>query len=308
VKTAKNIKLVWKVDWPMRWQYENVTFESAGIDHHSENGSFAVGRRIAKEIFNYEAPETCVYAWVGIKGISTGNMSSSSGVNITPQQLLRVYEPEIIRWLFAKYHHADSFDFGFDDIVPRHYMEFDRNMNNYQGGGMTEYERDYMELAIFERYVPKTAFQTLMTIAPIASFNMEKTAQIIKKTGGNFDESSHGRFEKAKYWLENYAKEKIYKLLDGFNSKHFNSLSREEKDIVSKLHDFLQKDKTESEIQQYLYDIINDVNLTKKENMKRQQHYFKIFYNLLFAKEEGPRLYLYLSAADKRQILTLLQK
>jgi lysyl-tRNA synthetase class 1 len=27
-------KLVWKVDWPMRWQHEGVAFEPAGEDHH----------------------------------------------------------------------------------------------------------------------------------------------------------------------------------------------------------------------------------------------------------------------------------
>ena len=29
-------KLVWKVDWPMRWKHEGVIFEPAGEDHHSK--------------------------------------------------------------------------------------------------------------------------------------------------------------------------------------------------------------------------------------------------------------------------------
>ncbi|MCZ9337284.1 lysine--tRNA ligase, partial [Streptomyces sp. TRM76130] len=28
-------KLVWKVDWPMRWAYEGVVFEPSGVDHSS---------------------------------------------------------------------------------------------------------------------------------------------------------------------------------------------------------------------------------------------------------------------------------
>jgi lysyl-tRNA synthetase class 1 len=28
-------KLVWKVDWPMRWAYEGVVFEASGADHSS---------------------------------------------------------------------------------------------------------------------------------------------------------------------------------------------------------------------------------------------------------------------------------
>jgi len=33
-------KLAWKVDWPMRWAYERVTFEPAGVDHASPGSSF----------------------------------------------------------------------------------------------------------------------------------------------------------------------------------------------------------------------------------------------------------------------------
>ena len=36
-------KLAWKVDWPMRWAYERVTFEPAGVDHASPGSSFTVG-------------------------------------------------------------------------------------------------------------------------------------------------------------------------------------------------------------------------------------------------------------------------
>ena len=40
--------------------------------------------------------------------------------------------------------------------------------------------------------------------------------------------------------------------------------------------------------------------------MLRQQKFFKVFYNLLFGTDMGPRLYLFLSAIDKEQYLYLL--
>ena len=33
LRTAKGVKLLWRVDWPMRWAYEKVDFEPAGKDH-----------------------------------------------------------------------------------------------------------------------------------------------------------------------------------------------------------------------------------------------------------------------------------
>ena len=37
----------------------------------------------------------------------------------------------------------------------------------------------------------------------------------------------------------------------------------------------------DKEVQQFIYDCVNNPNLTKKENMAIQQRYFKIFYNLI---------------------------
>ena len=287
VTTANNIKLVWKVDWPMRWKYENVVFEAAGIDHHSEKGSFAIGRRIIREIFNYPVPETCVYAWNGIKGVCKGNMSSSSGINITPQELLKVYEPEIIRWLFAKYHHTDSFDFGFDDIVARHYTEFDRNIAAYIEGKACEYEKAYMDLALFDKPIIKTPFATISTIAPVVAFDF-------KKSGLSAD--CRERFTKAQYWLENYMHDKIYKMLPKFNTKYYKTLSDSEKNILSLLSSALV-----SGVEKPFYS-------TMKANNANIKRYSAIMNNLLFGRDDGPRLDLYLGAAGKNAVLKLLNQ
>jgi len=48
-------KLAWKVDWPMRWAYERVTFEPAGVDHSSPGSSFTVGGELVS-LFGGEMP------------------------------------------------------------------------------------------------------------------------------------------------------------------------------------------------------------------------------------------------------------
>ena len=44
-------KLVWKVDWPMRWAFEHVDFEPAGMDHATPGSSFTVGHELVEKIF-----------------------------------------------------------------------------------------------------------------------------------------------------------------------------------------------------------------------------------------------------------------
>lgn len=308
VKDA-DVKLVWKVDWAMRWQAENVVFEAAGIDHHADGGSFQVCSRIVREIYGHFPPETACYAWVGIKGISSGNMSSSSGVNITPATCLSIYEPEILRWLYAKYDHLASFDFGFDDTIVRHYTEFDKGVKAYLEGTLTEeYEKAIYELALFKdtKSHNKVSFGTLATIAPLAEFNEGLIKTMLAKAGVEYTPESKERVEKVEYWLAHYQSEKIYKLRNDFNKEYAATLTNDEKSVLKQLHSFLDKEHNEKEIQEFLYQIINDPAKTKKENVLAQQRYFRIFYNMMFGRDDGPRLYLYLAVADKAKIKPLL--
>ena len=41
--------------------------------------------------------------------------------------------------------------------------------------------------------------------------------------------------------------------------------------------------------------------------MARQQKFFKVFYNLMFGQDMGPRLYLFLAAIDKEKYIKLLE-
>ena len=303
IKTANNVKLAWKIDWPMRWQAEKVTFEAAGPDHQTEGGSYQVSSRIAREIFGVEPPMTCTYGWIGVRGMSSDKMSSSKGQNITPATCLEIYEPEIIRYLFAKYDNNAPFEFGFDDTITRHYMEFDRGVKNFLAGEkMEEYDEAVFDLCLFKKTkaADQISFGTLATVAPLANFDHTLIAKMLES------KVDAERINKVKFWLENYAPEKIYKLRDFFNAEFFATLTEKEKETLKSLHGFLQKAYNEKEIQEFLYQIINDPAASKKDNVASQQRYFKIFYNMLFGRDDGPRLYLYLAVADKSQYLKLL--
>lgn len=306
VKEYHNIKLSWKIDWPMRWVYEGVDFEPGGIDHATPNGSYDVAKVIVKEIFGGQAPIFQGYGWLGIQGL--GNMHSSSGNNITPAKLLEIYEPEIIKWLFAKYRPEEAFEFAFNDTVLRHYSEYDKLLAKANKGELNDFEKELIALLFGDEQIKeKTGFGIISSVAPIVDFNLEALEGALAKAGVEFGESSYDRVAKVKNWIETYNPEKKYDLLEGKNVEYFNAMGDEEKAVIKKLHDFVaENDFTESEIQRYLYDIINDENLTKKENIERQKVNFKNMYNLLFGRDDGPRLYLFMAAANKETYLDLL--
>jgi lysyl-tRNA synthetase class 1 len=119
-------KLVWKVDWPMRWAQEDVAFEPAGEDHHAPTGSFTVGRTLVSELYGGEAPDSVVYSFVSMAGAG-GKMSGSVGGAPIPATALDVIEPAIVRWLYVRRLPQQSFAI---DLTPRAvqrlYDEWDR--------------------------------------------------------------------------------------------------------------------------------------------------------------------------------------
>ena len=115
-------KLAWKVDWPMRWAYERVTFEPAGVDHSSPGSSFTVGAELVA-LFGGEMPLHFGYSFVGFSG--SAKMSSSAGGAPTPADALEIFEAPLVRWLYARKRPEQAFKIAFDAEVGRVYDEWD---------------------------------------------------------------------------------------------------------------------------------------------------------------------------------------
>jgi lysyl-tRNA synthetase class 1 len=125
IRSAPGIKLGWRIDWPMRWEYEKVDFEPAGKDHHSQGGSFDTARHVCREVYGRDAPVTFRYDFIGIKG-SVGKISSSSGVVVALPDVLKVYTPQLVRYLFAGTRPGVEFTISFDLDVIKIYEDYDK--------------------------------------------------------------------------------------------------------------------------------------------------------------------------------------
>jgi lysyl-tRNA synthetase class 1 len=218
VREYHNIKLVWKVDWPMRWGYEGVDFEPGGIDHAASSGSFVVSSAVAKKILGVEPPLFVGYGWLSIAGL--GDMHSSTGNNITPDTVLKVYEPDMIRWLFAKYEPKAPFSFNFDDTIIRHYSEFDKGLAQYKNGEADEYNNSVYKLSLIDdNKASKVPFGVLSSVATIVDFNPTAVRDILAKVGVEFKPEDESRLERVKHWITVHQPSKLYKLLTSKNIK-----------------------------------------------------------------------------------------
>ena len=310
-KNDFNCKLAWKIDWPMRWLVEGVDFEPGGKDHASPTGSYQTSRIISEKIFGYEAPLFQGYEFIGIKG-TTGKMSGSSGLNLTPDTLLKLYDPEIILWLYSKTEPTKAFNFCFDDEILRQYFEFDKMMASYLDGTADEHTASIMEGALIEgRKAESVPMQLLVALGSVVDFNIPMLETVFEKIGTPYKHSEFAeRLQRAKFWLEQCSPESVNRLRETRNFEVYEGLSDEEKKEISILFDYLSTDGYSlDDLNTFLYAVPKKVfgeDIDMKTAKTLQGAFFKNVYRLLIDKEKGPRLYLFLYAVDKARYLKLL--
>ena len=304
-------KLNWKVDWPMRWLYEGVDFEPGGKDHATVNGSYDTSKDISREIFGYEPPVFQGYEFIGIRG-TTGKMSGSSGLNLTPGTLLKIYQPEVILWLYAKTEPMKAFDFCFDEGILRQYGEFDRMLSAWREGRADPIVSGIMEAcAIQGREVQPVPMNLLVQFGSVVNFDVALLETVLRKNGTPYSyEQFRDRLERAKYWLEVCAPDQVYRLRTWRNWEVYNSFGELEKKEIDVLFSHLsERDYSLDELNTMIYAVpveVRDAEMDEKARKKAQIPFFRNVYRLLLDREQGPRLYLFLDALDKKEYLHLL--
>ena len=125
LRSTGAVKLPWRIDWPMRWAVEGVDFEPAGKEHHSEGGSFDTAKLTAEEVFNHKPPVTFKYDFIRLKG-GSGKMSGSTGEVVSLSYVLKYYQPEVVRFLFAGTRPNAEFAVSFDLDLLKVYEDYDK--------------------------------------------------------------------------------------------------------------------------------------------------------------------------------------
>jgi lysyl-tRNA synthetase class 1 len=295
----------------MRWLYEGVDFEPGGKDHATAHGSYDTSKDVSKEIFGYEPPLFQGYEFIGIRG-TTGKMSGSSGLNMTPGTLLKIYQPEVLLWLYAKTEPMKAFDLCFDEGILRQYGEFDRMLTKYLDGTADDVVKGIMEsCSIAGRQVQPVPMSLLVQMGSVVNFNVELLETVLRKndTPYTYDQFKD-RLDRAKYWLEVCAPDQVYRLRTWRNWEVYNTLTDEQKaEIALIFKNLTEKDHTLDELNTMIYAVpieVRGVEMNDKEKKKVQMPFFKNVYRLLLDREQGPRLYLFLDALDKKDYLHLL--
>jgi lysyl-tRNA synthetase, class I len=314
-------KLVWKVDWPMRWAYEGVVFEPSGVDHTSPGSSFVVGSQIITEVFGAEPPIGPMYAFVGITGMA--KMSSSHGNVPTPADALQIMEAPVLRWLYARRRPNQSFRVAFDQDVLRLYDEWDALQRRIDHGtappaDATAHGRAVRTatgaLPVTPRPLP---YRTLASVVDITTGDPDQTLRILRDLDpedpiASLDEA-RPRLDCAQHWVTTeLPADQRTQVRTEPDVELLASLTPAERESLRLLLDGLDAHWSLDGLTTLVYGVPKtlaglppDVKPTP-ELKAAQRSYFVLLYRLLVGRDTGPRLPTLLLAVGADRVRKLL--
>ncbi|WBB63944.1 lysine--tRNA ligase [Streptomyces sp. WMMC500] len=313
-------KLVWKVDWPMRWAYEGVVFEPSGVDHHSPGSSWNVGGELVG-IFGWQRPIGPMYAFVGISGMA--KMSSSKGGVPTPAEALEIMEPMLLRWLYARRRPNQSFKVAFDQEIQRTYDEWDAlarkvGAGTAQPGDVAAYERAAGTAAGPLPATPRPLpYRMLASVTDVTAGDDEQTLRILAEADPERPLTSlaevRPRLDKAERWITTQVRaDQRTQVRKDADAELLASLGADERELLRLLLAGLGEHWSLDGLTTLLYGVPKlraglpaDAKPTP-ELKTEQRAFFALLYRLLVGRDTGPRLPTLLLAVGQARVRELL--
>jgi lysyl-tRNA synthetase class 1 len=318
LRKGGDVKLPWRIDWPMRWAFEGVCFEPGGKDHSSAGGSYDTAKQIVGPVYAGTAPEYVAYDFVRLKGFG-GKISSSAGRVTTVADCLRIFEPEMLRWIFASQRPNSEFQISFDLDVIKLYEDYDRAVATAylpDDGSKKDKKRKIVrrtiELSAAAPLRIDTAdeptrvppFRPMSLILQIYDGDIERTQTHYESAGEIATDAERIRFrsraERVWNWILDFAPEEFcYRIRE---TPATEGLEGEPRDVLARLVSILEESPeiTEAELIPHLKTLCDGTSL-------KPQDFYPYAYDLLIEREKGPKLTTLLTTMGTERALPLLR-
>lgn len=314
LRTFKGAKLGWRVDWPMRWNEEKVVFEPGGKDHISPGGSYDTAKLVSKKIYNWDAPITMRYDFVNLKGVP-GKMSSSKGKVISLVDALEVYQPEVLRYIFAGTRPNTEFAISFDLDVNKVYEDYDKTerivwgVDKAKSEDVLAKEKRIYILSQIDGKMPSVmpyqiGFRMMTTLLQTYSGDIDAVIKSLGDVKPEQEAALRRRAQCAWYWIRecapSCAEDFCFALREDGSKADLSgdmlaAVKRVRDEVVPRVGSFA----LDKECQQAMYDIATELGLDAKA-------LFTALYQVLIGKDQGPRLASFMKIIGKEKLQKIL--
>lgn len=313
-------KLVWKVDWPMRWAVEGVDFEPGGADHASPGSSYTVGKEVVKRIYGGRAPSFVAYSFVGVAGMA--KMSSSRGGVPTADDALRVLEAPILRWLYVRRAPKQAFNVEFGPEVVRLYDEWDALGRKAADPAKRDpqvlaWERASSTTTAGRLPTPRVVvpFRTLSSVADVTAGSADLISSTIRDVGHDHDsvDDLEPRLTRAMTWIREFVPPEDRTVVrESPDSERLAALAEQEQQWLRLLLEHLPDERDLAAVTRVVYGVPKlahglDLDASPTEEVKADQKaFFRLLYHLFVGRDRGPRLPTLIVALGPDRVRSLL--
>ncbi len=317
---SDSVKPPWRVDWPMRWHYEQVAFEPGGKEHSAAGGSRDTATDIVREVYEDEPPVYQMYEFVTKEGAKISGSRGEDAFTLT--DLKEVYTPEMVRFLFSETKPSKAFEIPFDEDVFQIYERFDKIEDAYFNPEKMENERKrkhwqrVYELAMVE--VPdekpvRIPFQHASFIAQTVPEDEWKTKAIesLKRTDHvpeDIDdkgiEKVVERLGKAKNWAREHAPEEYrYAINFELPGELQDDLNADQRGAMQLLAEMIEESdfETQDDLDSEIFDVKDESGLETGE-------FFSTAYQVLLSRGQGPRLSRLILSIGEEDVVKILRQ
>ena len=321
------------MDWPAKWTIFNTTCEPAGKDHCTPGGSYDTGLDLCREVYGYQGPIKVAYEWLRL---GDRDMKTSKGIVFTPQEFLKIADPEIIRMLIYQTNPNKHLSLRIEEME-QYYNEYQRIERIFFNLELVSDEEKreikFIYPLICSKQVPnempiQIPFKLLSVLAQLKPILLQdgiyqKAQNYLKNEGieAKLDpnifrkkiEIAHNWITQIKLTIENERDPGIKKKLGG-KIVLFSILLTLTDEIRDKLSD-IQKTALKSflkeieNIEELSNENIRDIMIKIREKLQISANkIFQAFYLVLMGKNKGPRLGSIMEMLNKQWIENRLQE
>jgi lysyl-tRNA synthetase class 1 len=293
-----NAKLYWNLQWCAMWDHFGVTYEEGGKDLLTAGGSRDRANEIYREVWKKDPPIGLVHEFFTTGG---KKMSTSKGLGAAATDLVKVYPPEIVRFLMLRTH-------------PKRHVEFDpagltllKLMDEYDQHGdafLTEPESDRAKTwrlsqvaedpeppGFRVRFSIVADWLQIPSVDPIKEAEKRKDAALTPPERRDLEQ----RIALARVWLERWAPDEArFSVLPTLPAVTLSDAQRRYleavKGLVGKVHD-------PEAMQNELYETAKRVGIVGPDG-KVSRDAFSAIYLAFLGKPSGPKAGWLLTTLD----------
>ncbi|HOX19190.1 MAG TPA: lysine--tRNA ligase, partial [Spirochaetales bacterium] len=264
-------------------------------------------KHVVEDVYGRKPPTTFRYDFIGIKG-TPGKMSSSKGKVVDLYDLLRVYTPELARYLFAGTRPNTEFTISFDLDVIKIYEDYDRTERIYWGTEQAKdeetrsRERRIYELSQVDEVPAKmpyqVAFRHLCSLLQINLGDVEKTLAQLPGVEEHQLDRLRVRAKCAWTWITESAPDEFrWALREDGSAIEANE---EERAALVELRETVRAGGLDEQaLGTKIFDIAKAHGLEPKD-------FFKVTYRALIDRDRGPRLAGFILEVGAERIVKIL--